>query len=234
LQAFLRQNRQFAVSPEGALASERLQRQAMIAQQAATGYRRIGPGQIAGGQVSPGQIAAGQIAAGQGAGIAGFPRESLMPQRAVPDLVAEAERLQRQAPARPPASPELVFEHERLQRQVLMRQQVHLSLVESYEQARLDARRDTPLITVIDHPAGSAVQRPRTLVRRITLGFLLGLMIALSITFMREYVRRSRSGPDDHYREFHELREDLWQDLRSPRRWVPLRRSRRLEGAGVS
>jgi uncharacterized protein involved in exopolysaccharide biosynthesis len=51
-------------------------------------------------------------------------------------------------------SPELAFEHDRLQRQVMMRQEVYTSLLRSQEQARIDAVRDTPLFTVIDHPAG--------------------------------------------------------------------------------
>jgi len=48
-------------------------------------------------------------------------------------------------------SPELVFQHDRLQRRVAMRQQVYTSLVQSYEQARIDEVPNTPVITVVEY-----------------------------------------------------------------------------------
>jgi uncharacterized protein involved in exopolysaccharide biosynthesis len=56
-------------------------------------------------------------------------------------------------------SPELVFEHDRLQRQVAMRQEIFTSLAQSHEQSRIDAVRDTPVITVI--ASRSARRSPR-------------------------------------------------------------------------
>ncbi len=53
-------------------------------------------------------------------------------------------------------SPALLAEVARLQRRVEVNQQVYLTLSQSYEQARIEEVRNTPLITVIDGPEGSA------------------------------------------------------------------------------
>lgn len=117
-------------------------------------------------------------------------------------------------------SPELVFTHDRLQRQVAMRQEVYTSLLRSEEQARIDAVRDTPLLTVIDHPAGTAEPQGRGTVKLAMLAFALGLMLAVFLAFVREAARRSRQTKDPHYREFEGLARELWADLRNPARWM--------------
>jgi uncharacterized protein involved in exopolysaccharide biosynthesis len=127
-------------------------------------------------------------------------------------------------------SPELVFEHDRLQRQVAMRQEIFTSLLRSQEQARIDAVRDTPLFTMIEHPAGTAEPRPRHTVRRAIMAFMFGLMIALFAAFVAEFSRRSRRVEDPRYRELEGLARQAWADVRHPRRW--LRRGRKPVAAG--
>ena len=117
-------------------------------------------------------------------------------------------------------SPELTFEHERLQRHVTMRQEVYSSLMRSQEQARIDAVRDTPLFTVIDHPAGTAEPQPRGTVMRAMVAFMLGLMLAVFVAFVMEFARRSRETEDPQYQEFQGLAREAWNDLRRPGRWV--------------
>lgn len=117
-------------------------------------------------------------------------------------------------------SPELGFEHDRLQRQVMMRQEVYTALLRSQEQARIDAVRDTPLFTVIDHPAGTAEPEGRGTIMRALLAFILGLMLAVFIAFVIEFARRSREAQDPHYKEFQSLTREAWDDLRHPRRWM--------------
>jgi uncharacterized protein involved in exopolysaccharide biosynthesis len=57
-------------------------------------------------------------------------------------------------------SPELVFQRDRLSREVGMRQQVYGTMVQAFEQARIDEVRDTPVIsrvlepTLPDRPSG--------------------------------------------------------------------------------
>jgi uncharacterized protein involved in exopolysaccharide biosynthesis len=117
-------------------------------------------------------------------------------------------------------SPELLFEHDRLQRQVLMRQEVYTSLLRSHEQVRIDAVRDIPLFTVIDHPAGTAEPQGRRTVQRVVVAFMLGFTLAILVVGIREFDRRSREEEDPHYREFQSLARDVWQDLRHPARWM--------------
>jgi uncharacterized protein involved in exopolysaccharide biosynthesis len=117
-------------------------------------------------------------------------------------------------------SPELMFEHERLQRQVAMRQEIYTSLLRAQGQARIDGVRDTPLLTVIDHPAGTARPEPRRTVMRVMLALMLGFMLAVAFAFVREWARRSRQNDDPHYREFENLTRRAWSDLRQPRRWL--------------
>jgi uncharacterized protein involved in exopolysaccharide biosynthesis len=127
-------------------------------------------------------------------------------------------------------SPELMFEHDRLQRQVAIRQEVYTSLLRSQEEARIDAVRDTPLITVVDHPAGTAEPQGRGTVIRVMLAFMVGLMVAVVVAFIREATRRGRDSEDPHYREFQGLARQAWADLRHPARW--LRRGRNSVAAG--
>jgi uncharacterized protein involved in exopolysaccharide biosynthesis len=117
-------------------------------------------------------------------------------------------------------SPELTFEYDRLQRQVAMRQEVFTSLLRSQEQARIDAVRDTPLFTVVDHPAGTAEPEGRGTVVRAILAFMLGLMVAVLVAFIREASRRGLDAEDPEYREFHGLARQAWDDLRHPKRWL--------------
>jgi uncharacterized protein involved in exopolysaccharide biosynthesis len=120
-------------------------------------------------------------------------------------------------------SPELVFDHDRLQRQVMMWQEVYTSLLRSQEQARIDAVRDTPLLTIIDSPVGAAQPESRGTVQRAMLAFMFGLMIALLAAFVGEFVRRSSEADNSQRREFHRLARQAWEDFRRPDRW--LRRS---------
>jgi uncharacterized protein involved in exopolysaccharide biosynthesis len=117
-------------------------------------------------------------------------------------------------------SPQLVFEHERLQRQVAIRQDVFTSLLRAREQNRIDALRDTPLLTVIDHSAGTARPQPRGTITRAILAFMLGLVVAVLVAFIAEFVRRTRSTGDPQYRALEGAAREAWQDIRRPRLWV--------------
>lgn len=117
-------------------------------------------------------------------------------------------------------SPELLFEYERLQREVGTRQEVHASLVRSWEQARIDAVRDTPLFTVIEHPAGTADRLGRRTATRALLAFMLALMVAVFLAFFRDAARRGRESGDPEYREFQRLMRQTWHDLWRPARWL--------------
>lgn len=102
-------------------------------------------------------------------------------------------------------SPRLIFEAERLQRVIDLRQQVYTSLAEAYEQARISEVRDTPVITVVDSPDGSAI-RQRHAVRNGIVGLILGLLIGVVAGFVREHLRREHEESPEDYSEFVRLR----------------------------
>jgi uncharacterized protein involved in exopolysaccharide biosynthesis len=80
------------------------------------------------------------------------------------------------------SSPQLQTERARLDRQVSFLQQVQQNLAQSYEQARIEQVRNTPVITVVDSPAGSAVlvrTRKELALMGLAIGFVLALLIAV-------------------------------------------------------
>jgi alpha-tubulin suppressor-like RCC1 family protein len=94
--------------------------------------------------------------------------------------------------------PQLRVEAARLQRQVDLQQQVFTTLTQALERARLDEVRNTPVITIIDQPEGSA-QRQRRLIQKAVLGAILGLAGVLSFLFAVEYARRLRQQYPDEF-----------------------------------
>jgi uncharacterized protein involved in exopolysaccharide biosynthesis len=114
-------------------------------------------------------------------------------------------------------SPELVFEHDRLQRQVALRQELVISLSHAREQARIDAVRDTPVITVVEAAAGSARPQARGTVTRAVLAWVTGLALAILLAFLLEFLRRVTQDDRAAYQEFNRLRRRAWAELRHPR-----------------
>jgi alpha-tubulin suppressor-like RCC1 family protein len=94
--------------------------------------------------------------------------------------------------------PQLRAEAARLQRQVDLQQQVFTTLTQALERARLDEVRNTPVITIIDQPEGSAI-RQRGLAQRAVLGWVLGLTAVLVFLFVAEYLRRLRQAHPDEF-----------------------------------
>ncbi len=82
-------------------------------------------------------------------------------------------------------SPQLLFEHDRLERQVAMRQQVYTALAQSYEGARIDEVRNTPVITIMEPPDLPAKPDARlALVKGIFAG-LVGLALGAFFAALR-------------------------------------------------
>lgn len=117
-------------------------------------------------------------------------------------------------------SPDLTFRYDRLQRQVALRQEVYGTLLRAQEEARIDGVRDTPMLTVIDPPEGTGAPSPRGIPLRMTVAFMLGLLLALGVAFINALARRSRQVGDPQFHEFEQLARVVWQDFRRPRRWL--------------
>jgi uncharacterized protein involved in exopolysaccharide biosynthesis len=114
-------------------------------------------------------------------------------------------------------APELAFEHSRLQRQVTLRQELVSSLSQAREQARIDAVRDTPVITVVEAARGSARAQARGTVTKAILAGITGFALAILLAFFLEFIHRAKHDDRATYQEFNTLRRSAWQELRHPR-----------------
>ncbi len=110
-------------------------------------------------------------------------------------------------------SPQLAFEAGRLQRRVDLHQQVYLSLAQSFEQVRLDEVRNTPVISIVDPPEGSALPSPRLIFVLIaSAGFSLGAAVVGAVVI--EAIRRERTNNPDAFKEI----DAAWRSLLPKRR----------------
>ncbi len=114
-------------------------------------------------------------------------------------------------------SPRLVFEEQRLERIIGLQQQLYTRLAESYEQARIAEVRDTPVITVVDAPDGSALRR-RHAVRNGLAGLALGFVLGIIVAFGVEYFNQEWQAYPEEYAEFSRLRQRFLGGVFAPRR----------------
>lgn len=132
------------------------------------------------------------------------------------DLLAAEQRLETflENNRRYDGSPPLQFEHDRLQRRVSLQQQVYSSLVQSYEDAKIQAVRNTPVITVVEPPRRPVKPDSRMLAIRGVLGLMLGVMLAVIWALGGQLLSDARSDESEQYREFQRLRAEAGEDLR--------------------
>lgn len=114
------------------------------------------------------------------------------------------------------ASPELSFEHERRQRQVSLREELYSTLAQARERARLDAIRNTPVLTIVEYPENSAAPVGRGTILWTIIGALVGLVLAVVLAFVLDFVRATQDTDRPDAREFNRLRERLWATLAAP------------------
>jgi uncharacterized protein involved in exopolysaccharide biosynthesis len=94
----------------------------------------------------------------------------------------------------------LEFEGSRLQRAVDLRQEVYVSLVKSYDEARISEVRDTPVITTIDSavaPDQRSAPRP---VLNIAIALLVGGVVAFILVFLLEQRAQAERSAAPEYR----------------------------------
>lgn len=115
-------------------------------------------------------------------------------------------------------SPHLSFQQQRLARDVSMQQEMVTSLAQSFEQARIEEVRDTPVITIIDHPERPVQRDPRGLLKKGILAVILGSVLGLGVAFAREGMARSGRTGSAELQEFSELRREALDELRLGRR----------------
>jgi uncharacterized protein involved in exopolysaccharide biosynthesis len=125
-------------------------------------------------------------------------------------------------------SPLQMLEFNRVQQELQLRQQVYAALAQSYEQARIDEVRNTPVITVLETPEGAARRVARGTVLQGVFGALLGFVLAVGIALLRDKARRAASTPTPELEEFERLRAAT----APPLRWLIPRPRARATGNG--
>jgi len=118
-------------------------------------------------------------------------------------------------------SPQLQFERDRLQRDVQTRQEVYTTLLQSYEQARIDEVRNTPVITIVEQPILPARPDRRHLALKGLLALFIGLFVGGLAAMWKELVQETEVEAPDQFDEFRRLRGAALADLRRP--WRALR-----------
>lgn len=112
---------------------------------------------------------------------------------------------------RPYQSPRLTMQLERQQRQVVLKQQLYGSLAQSFEEARIEEVRNTPVFTVVDQPQGSA-RGNTNLIATVAMALLLSGVLVVALVFALEYLGNQTGSAD-----LEELRQALRRLRRDPR-----------------
>lgn len=115
-------------------------------------------------------------------------------------------------------SPALSERHNELQRDVMMRQTLVTSLSQSYEQARIDEVRDTPVITLVQRPDLPVDPDRRHLINKALVGMLLGGLFGLAFAWGREFIHRTRRSTSPEAIELGALKNAMLEEVRHPLR----------------
>ena len=89
-------------------------------------------------------------------------------------------------------SPVTALAVEQLRRRVMLASNKNLSLTENFERARLDEVRNTPVITVLENPAGNVRSTGRRK-RDGLFGLVIGTILAVGWVAVAEYLARERA-----------------------------------------
>jgi len=122
------------------------------------------------------------------------------------------------------SSAQLSFQQERLARELSLRQQVYTTLAQSYEQARIEEVRDTPVLTVVQTPRPPELPNGRGLAVKGLLGAILGGLLAMIGVVIGLNFRLFQSRDPVRYAELVTLRAEAVADLRRPWRLLGMRR----------
>ena len=126
-------------------------------------------------------------------------------------------------------SPELTFQRDRLAREIQMQQELFTSISQAFEQAKIEAVRDTPVITIVDPPEIPLRPNRRGLTRWGLAVLILGGTLGVFLAFSMEFMKNTQAEADGELGEFSRLVKESCDDLRYP--WRPMRRLARQVGS---
>ena len=118
--------------------------------------------------------------------------------------------------------PTLTFEHDRLQRELNLRQDVYTTLTQAVEQTRLRAVRNTPSISLVEHPALALRADRRNTLPKLVGGLVGGFVLALVWLLGSELLSKGRSETPSNF----ESLERLWRETVADIRRLTFRRKR--------
>jgi uncharacterized protein involved in exopolysaccharide biosynthesis len=107
----------------------------------------------------------------------------------------------------------LVLQHDRLTREVGLHQELYTGLVQAYEQARLQAVRDTPSITVVEAPSEALRADRRHILVAMIGSFFAGLLFASGLVWLKQYFAKASATNPDNIQELSSLVVATRQDL---------------------
>jgi uncharacterized protein involved in exopolysaccharide biosynthesis len=113
-------------------------------------------------------------------------------------------------------APQLSFEADRLTRELTLRQGLYTTLLQSYEQARLEEVRNTPVVSIVERPREPVRPDPRGLVKKSLLGLILGGILGTVLAFLHDYGRRLRTEEAEQWHAFAASWERAKNELRHP------------------
>ena len=119
--------------------------------------------------------------------------------------------------------PSLSHDYSRLSQAASSSADVLATLTKARAQARIEAARNTPVITVLDHPSMAIHPDGRGLLRSGLLALVLGFLLGTGIASVGNVLRSKEE--DEQTRQFAELRAQALEDLRHPIRALRPRRT---------
>lgn len=122
------------------------------------------------------------------------------------------------------SSPDLEFNKDRLTREVQLRQQLYSTLAQSFEQARIDEVRDTPVLTIIEHPVYPSKPESRQILRKSLLAVIAGFLIGFAIALLRDRFLSLEERDRNSQQEIAELWRMTKEDFSSVRGLFRVRR----------
>lgn len=117
-------------------------------------------------------------------------------------------------------SPTLLFESQRLTRRVQYHQDIYTSLQQAYEKAGIESVRNTPVISIVESPEGSARREREPVLFKAALGGGLGLILACLLAVSAELFRRSETATPFEREQFQRIRAETVADIRRPLEWL--------------
>jgi uncharacterized protein involved in exopolysaccharide biosynthesis len=110
-------------------------------------------------------------------------------------------------------SPTLQFEHDRLQRTVMMRQELVTSIAQAFENARIEEVRNTPVITMIEHPRVPVIRDAKGRIGILVIGIGAGVIFGVFLAFLWNYREKSGMQKDPRLDELSSLWREFLSDL---------------------